>query len=131
MLSISPFSLKSSTGAAALLFIYFLSPACAQVDRSGLNGTVTDPAGSVVPGVHVVVTMPDTGLVRETYTSSTGTYEIPELPVGIYSVTFTDNGFAKLTFDQVVQTVGRTRTLDATLQVSGGEERVKSRPVRR
>jgi hypothetical protein len=108
----------------AVLLACLLPQASAQVDRASLNGTVTDPAGRVVPGVHVVVTMPDTGLVRETNTSRTGTYEIPELPVGIYSVTFTGNGFATLAFDQVVQTVGRTRTLDATLHVAGGEERM-------
>ncbi|MGA3081674.1 MAG: TonB-dependent receptor [Terracidiphilus sp.] len=107
-----------------ILSACLLSQASAQVDRAGLNGTVTDPAGRVVPGVHVVVAKLDTGLVRETETSRTGTYEVAELPVGAYTVTFTGSGFATLTFDQVVQTVGRTRTLDATLHVAGGEERV-------
>jgi len=106
--------------------LFLLASLCAaQVDRTGLNGSVTDPAGRAVPGIHVVVTMPDIGLVRETSTSRTGMYEIPELPVGIYSVTFTGSGFAKLTFEQVVQTVGRTRTLDAALKVAGSEERVE------
>ena len=97
----------------------FCGSSFAQVDRTSLSGTVTDSAGRVVPGVHVVVALSDTGLVRETYTSRTGTYEVPVLPIGAYTVTFTSNGFAELTFDQVVQTVGRTRTLDATLHVAG------------
>jgi hypothetical protein len=108
----------------AALSACLLPQAPAQVDRASLNGTVTDPAGRVVPGIHIVATVVDTGLVRQTDTSRTGTYEIPALPVGIYSVTFTGNGFAKLTFDQVVQSVGRTRTLDATLHVAGNEERM-------
>jgi hypothetical protein len=107
-----------------VLFGCLLSQASTQVDRAGLSGTVTDSAGRVVPGVHVVVTMPDTGLVRETYTSHKGTYEVPDLPLGACTVTFTGNGFAALTFDQVVQTVGSTRTLDAKLHVAGGEERM-------
>jgi hypothetical protein len=108
----------------AVMSVCLLPQSSAQVDRAGLNGTVTDPAGRVVPGVHVVVTKPDTGLVRETDTSRTGTYEISELPVGAYTVTFTGSGFATQTFDRVVQTVGRTRTLDATLHVGGGDERM-------
>lgn len=99
--------------------------AVAQVDRTGLNGTITDPSGKVVPGVRVVAEMPDTGLRRKTLSSATGTYDIPELPVGTYAVTFNGKGFAPLTFTQVMQTVGRTRTLDATLRVSGGKERVE------
>ena len=109
-------------GVAIVLLTCFVAQAFAQVDRTSLSGTVTDSAGRVVPGVHVVVALSDTGLVRETYTSRTGTYEVPVLPIGAYTVTFTSNGFAELTFDQVVQTVGRTRTLDATLHVAGSNE---------
>ena len=99
--------------------------AVAQVDRAGLDGTVTDSSGKVIPDVHVVAEMPDTGLRRETVSSPTGTYDIPELPVGIYTITFNHPGFKTLTFVDVKQVIGRTRTLDATLQVAGGEERVE------
>ena len=99
--------------------------AVAQVDRAGLNGTITDPSGRVVPGVHVVAEMPDTGLRRETVSSSAGSYDIPELPVGSYTITFDYPGFKTLTFVDVKQVIGQTRTLDAALQVEGGNERVK------
>ena len=97
----------------------------AQVDRSGLSGIVTDPAGRVLPQVRVVALQSDSGLRREAITSSTGTYDIAELPVGVYTITFDREGFKTLTFVDVVQVVGRTRTLDATLQVSGRDERVE------
>jgi hypothetical protein len=99
--------------------------ALAQVDRAGLDGSITDPSGKVIPGVHVVAEMPDTGLRRETVSSSTGTYDIPELPVGTYTITLDHPGFKTLTFVDVKQVIGRTRTLDATLQIAGGEERVE------
>src|SRR3984885_5144580 len=99
--------------------------AVAQVDRAGLDGTITDPSGKVIPGVHVIAEMPDTGLKRETVSSPTGTYDIPELPVGTYTITFDHPGFKALTFVDVKQVIGRTRTLDATLQIAGGEERVE------
>jgi hypothetical protein len=53
-----------------------------------------------------------------------GNYNIPELPVDTYTVTFEHPGFQTLKFVDVEQVIGRTEALDATLQVSGGEERV-------
>jgi len=97
----------------------------AQVDRSGLNGTVTDPTGRVLPQTHVTAVHNATGLRRETMTSPSGTYDIPELPVGVYTVTFTHEGFKDLTFESVVQVLQQTRTLNASLSVSGGQERVE------
>src|ERR1700683_136120 len=100
--------------ASHLLLPFFILPGAgvcgAQVDLSGLNGTVSDPSGKLVPGVRVVAYMADTGLRRETTTSREGTYEIPELPVGAYTISFTANGFATMTFDRVVQASGRTTT---------------------
>ena len=57
--------------------------------------------------------------------SSSGTYDIPELPVGVYTITFDHIGFKTLTFVDVQQVMGRTRTLDATLRVSGDQQRVE------
>jgi len=97
----------------------------AQVDRAGLNGTVTDPSGRVLPQTHVAAVQNDTGLRRETTSSSSGTYVIPELPVGVYTVTFTHDGFKALTLENVVQVVQQTRTLNAALPISGGQVRVE------
>jgi len=118
------FKRASLLASVAFVLAYPAKQAVAQVDRAGLNGTITDPSGKVVPEVHVVAEMPDTGLRRESVSSSTGTYDIPELPVGIYTITFDHPGFKTLTFVGVQQVIGRTRTLDAKLQVAGGNERV-------
>jgi hypothetical protein len=47
------------------------------------------------------------------------------MPVGAYTITFSHEGFKRLTFIDVQQVLGETRTLDATLNVSGGQERVQ------
>jgi hypothetical protein len=67
----------------------------------------------------------DTDLRRETVSGANGSYDIPELPVGAYTLTFEHPGFKTLTFVGVEQVIGRTRTLDATLRVAGGEEHVE------
>ena len=97
----------------------------AQVDRSALNGTVTDPSGRVLPGAEVVAVQDATGLRRTTVSSGGGTYEIPELPVGLYTVTFRHDGFQPLTFANVVQELSSTRTLNASLKVGAAKEQVE------
>ena len=97
----------------------------AQFDRAAINGTVSDEAGKVVPGVHVVALAASTGLQREGITSGDGTYDLPELPVGTYTVSFFSAGFQRVTFTDVLEVVGRTRTLNATLHVAGGTEQVQ------
>ena len=99
--------------------------AAAQVDRSDLTGTVTDSAGKLLPGAEVTAVMPSTGLKRETVSSKDGTYSLPNLPVGTYTVTFQHAGFAPAELDNVMQTVDNTQTLNAYLRVSGGVEHVQ------
>ena len=97
----------------------------AQVDRSGLSGVVADSAGRVLPRARITAVQNTTDLRRETESRSDGSYSIPELPVGVYTITFAHAGFKSITFVDVEEVIGRTRTLNATLQVSGGEQRVQ------
>ncbi|HTW47557.1 MAG TPA: TonB-dependent receptor [Acidobacteriaceae bacterium] len=120
--------LKESLRFGIRLFgaMIFVAVACfAQVDRSGLSGTVTDSSGRLLPQAHVTALENATGLRRETVSDAKGNYSIPQLPVGVYTVTFTHQGFEKLDFVEVEQVIGRTRTLNAALRVSGGEERIE------
>lgn len=118
---------RTAIGFAILLF---LTGVClAQVDRSGLTGTVTDSSGRMLPQAHVTVLESATGLRRETDSDSNGNYSIPQLPVGVYTVTFEHQGFEKLDFVDVEQVIGGTRTLDATMHIAGGEERVEVSPA--
>ena len=96
-----------------------------QVDRGGLTGTVKDSSGLGVPGASVTAAQNATGLKRVAVTSSSGTYDIPELPVGIYTVTFALKGFQTVSFENLVVAVEHTTTLNAVLQVSGTTERIE------
>jgi hypothetical protein len=104
--------------------LFLTISARAQINRSGLSGTVTDSAGRVLPQTQVTAVDNSTQLRREAVSDSSGNYSIPQLAVGIYTVTFERQGFKKLDFIDVEQVIGRTRTLDAALEVAGGEERV-------
>ena len=103
----------------------FVGVGFGQVDRSALNGTVTDPSGGLLPGVEVVAVQDSTGLRRTTVSSASGAYSVPELPVGLYAVTFSRDGFQPITFAKVVQELAKTRTLNVSLKVGGAKEHVE------
>jgi hypothetical protein len=97
----------------------------AQVDRAGLTGTVTDTSGRALSAVQITVLQTATGLHRETLSSSTGTYDIPELPVGVYRVTYSEPGFQQKVIEGLEQTAGHTRTLNVDMAVGGVVQHVK------
>lgn len=97
----------------------------AQVDRSGLSGMVADPQGRALPQAHITAVENSTQLKRETVSRSNGSYSLPELPVGVYTITVKHEGFKSAMFVGVEEVIGRTRTLNATLYVSGGEQRIE------
>jgi hypothetical protein len=114
-------------GVHALIFnaVFFLAASSfAQVDRSGLSGTVTDPSGRLLPETHITAVGNATGLRRETVSDAKGNYTISGLQVGTYTVMFAHTGFKELDFVDVEQIIGRTRTLNAALPIAGGEERI-------
>ncbi len=110
---------------AALLAAVSLTAAHAQVNRSAIAGAVTDEAGKAVPGVRVFAVEPSTGLHRDSVSGANGAYDLPELPVGTWEISFGRQGFQQLTYTGLLQAAGRTRTLNAVMHVSGGSENVR------
>jgi hypothetical protein len=98
--------------------------AMSQVDRAVLEGTVTDPSGSVITKATVKVLAPDTGLSEERTTNSKGYYRFPGLSVGKYTVTTYSAGFKTKVVEDVVLLVGQTYTLDVQLAVGAINETV-------
>jgi hypothetical protein len=60
---------------------------------STIVGRVNDPSDAAVPDAQVTVTNTDTGIATNGRTGSSGTYSIPELQPGTYSVTVAKSGF--------------------------------------
>jgi hypothetical protein len=77
-----------STASLFVLALLFASPALiAQLStQATINGTVADPGGAVVPGASVTITNNATKVATVTQTNSSGSYLIPNLNVGTYSV---------------------------------------------
>jgi Carboxypeptidase regulatory-like domain len=94
----------------------------AQVDRTAITGTVTDQQGNRVPECRVRARERATGFERQTVTTSQGSYEVPGLPPGFYSIRFLKDGFSPFSADGVELVVGQTRTLNARLELAHGQQ---------
>src|SRR6266853_2562473 len=88
----------------------------AQTFRGTILGTVTDPSGAVVSGAKVTAKNVGTGLERTTDTSADGSYALPELPIGTYTVTVTLTGFQTSVTTGVTVDVATERRVDAALK---------------
>ena len=97
----------------------------AQTFRGTILGTVTDPAGAVISGAKVTVRNTATGLERATQTSADGSYSIPELPIGSYSVTITQPGFQTFSARDVQVNVATERRVDAGLKTGQVAETIE------
>lgn len=92
--------------------------ALAQSNTGRLVGTVSGPDG-VIQGATVVVTDNKTGKERTVISGDEGTFTIPQLDPGTYTVKVTAAGFAGKTFTDVKIDVGRDYSLNAPLEVGG------------
>src|SRR6266566_3529752 len=107
------------------LLFGFTGALFAQTAATGaLKGTVTDPSGSVVPGVTMKVTSDETGQTRTAITQSNGTYLVPLLPLGEYRLETSAKGFKTVTFQNIPIHVTETALLDIHLQVGAITETV-------
>src|SRR5271170_3715295 len=88
----------------------------AQTFRGTILGSVTDAQGAVVAGAHVTVKNVGTGLERSSETSADGSYALPELPIGTYTVTVVLNGFQTFVATGVTVDVASERRVDAAMK---------------
>jgi len=88
----------------------------AQTFRGTVLGTVADASGAVIAGATVTVHNVNTGLERTTQTSGDGSYSVPELPLGTYTVTVSQSGFQSSVTSGVVVDVATQRRVDVTLK---------------
>jgi hypothetical protein len=85
--------------------------------QSGIEGTITDPSGAVVPNASVTAKDMETGVTRTVETSSAGNYRIPSLPAHLFEITLSAKGF-KTTIQQNIRLEGQqTKTLNLTLEL--------------
>ena len=108
----------------SLILFAFTTPALAQQGTADLRGRVVDSQGGVLPGVAIVVRHQESGLFRETVSSSDGSFLMSGMTPGMYEVTAELASFKKYTQRDVRLEVGRATQVELKLEVGGLTEAV-------
>jgi len=112
----------------ALLGFLFLSITSTVVwaqSTAQVSGTVKDQSGAVLPGVEVTATQTATGLVRNVVTNETGSYILPNLPIGPYRLEAALPGFRTFVQTGIVLQVNGNPEINIVLEVGQVAETVE------
>ena len=114
--------MKLTMGAIALLLS--CTALWAQSSTAQISGTIHDASGAAVPASEIKVTQTETGLVRTVTSGADGTYVLPSLPTGPYTLEVTKQGFSRYVQPGIVLQVNANLTIDAPLTVGNVSEQV-------
>ena len=130
----TPFTIRprAKVGKAQVHLLLFtllcgVATARAQTFRGAIVGTVIDESQAAVPGAQVTAKNQETGVTRTTVSEDAGTYHIPELPIGLYTVTVEKQGLEVVTQGNVRVGVAAEQRVDVTLVPGRVESRVEVR----
>src|SRR5882724_1481547 len=102
-----------------IIFGLFLSCTVGIVNaqfKDGIQGTVTDSAGGLVPDAKVTLTNTETGKTQETTSSSEGFYRLSGLPPGKYNLAVEKAGYKQKVFDNVAVSAEAVQGVDIALE---------------
>jgi hypothetical protein len=109
---------------AGVVILCAAAAAFAQAGRGSISGTVTDPAGAVVPGAQVVLLNHATGVKLHTVSSGAGLYTFISLNPGEYQVTASQKGFAPAAIDKIAVDVDQTTVVNVALKIGAETQTV-------
>ncbi len=117
MKNVRPRHFAIKTFLAFAIVLGFVSSGLGQETTGGLQGTVKDHSGAVVPGAQVTLTAPELVGSKQTVTDSSGYYHATNLPPSTYTLKVTAKGFETVVREGLVILVGHQPTVDVTLEV--------------
>lgn len=83
----------------------------------GIDGTVADQTGAVIPGADVSAKNEGTGSILQGRSNAEGDFRIPDVPIGVYEVLVTANGFSTQTLKDVHVIAGNETPLNVILSL--------------
>jgi len=113
--------LKSLHYLAVALLVVCSVGSVAQTITGGVNGTVTDPSGAIVPNAKISVANIETGVTTTDESNASGQYAIRFLQVGRYKVTINAPGFAPQVLGPFALESGQNAKFDAKLGLEGSK----------
>ena len=97
----------------------------AQTPTGGIEGTVTDATGAVLPGAIVTITNASTGQVFNLKTSDAGLYSQQNLDPGTYNVRIEASGFQQTEIRNITVLTGSVANGSVSLKVGSSATTVE------
>lgn len=108
----------------AMLILWMSVAPLAQTNTGDITGVVRDSSGGVLPGASVTATHRASGTVVERVTDTEGRVFLPALRVGEWDLTVALPGFGSQTHTGILLEIGRSLSLEFTMEVQGLAEQV-------
>jgi hypothetical protein len=103
---------------AAVCMAVFAVSISAQVPTGSIDGIAKDASGARVRGVQVTATSESQRAIREGQSNVDGSFTLPNLAPGAYTVVLTSSGFGDVRYPNVEIEAGKATTLDTTLRAA-------------
>ncbi len=97
----------------------------AQYENGSVVGTIRDSSGAPIPNADITIVNKASGVQSTAKTDGVGEYDVPELRVGVYTVTATAPGFSSAIAQGITVSVGNRQRIDLSLKVGGTETTVQ------
>ncbi len=108
-----------------VLLLAGVATGAAQVQTGQIFGKATDSSGAVLPGVTVTVSSPVLLQPLVAVTSETGTFQFPQIPIGVYAVKFELEGFKTVLRENIRIEIGFNAQVNAQLEIGTLTETVE------
>ena len=102
---------------AALVALVGAGQAWGQASRGNLRGEVLDSENSPLPGVQLTISSPALIQPRSVVSGSNGEFNVPALPVGMYTVDATLASFAPAKVEGIRVQIGGTATVKVSMRL--------------
>ena len=89
----------------------------AQYENGSLVGTIRDASGAPIPNADITVVNTATGVSNASKSDSIGNYNLPQLRIGVYTVTATSPGFSSAVAKNISVSVGNRQRIDLSLSI--------------
>ncbi len=116
--------LKMAHSLAVITLIVATLMAAAQNQNGDVRGTITDPAGALIPSARVVLSDANGGS-KTAESGRDGAFHLSAVPPGKYVLVVTAKGFAEARVEDVKVFPGKTVAQDVQLQIPVEEQQVQ------
>jgi len=113
---------------STMVLMFVLTLDCSELwaqATAQISGRVQDTTGAVLPGVEVTATQTGTGIARTAVTNETGSYVLPNLPIGPYRLQAALPGFRTYVQSGIALEVNSSPVLNIVLEVGQVTETIE------